>query len=150
MSVWSVSINSRRKLSRQPRQKLLLRQPSLLLQCGQHIRPDSLLKLRGWKVFIRSLADPGLCGISLAVLFEAFEQFSEPATQEPADPTACEPATQIAKQAAQLSLLVACTGLGTARALKQFRKLVPVLITRQSEQPNKAVIDGNPRDMFTS
>jgi predicted permease len=105
----------------------------LLLQCSQHVRPDGLLKLRGWKVFIRSLINPRLCGISLAVLFEAFEQFSEPATQEPSDPTAREAATQIAKQAAQLSLLVACTGLSTARALKQFRKLVPVLITGQSE-----------------
>jgi hypothetical protein len=65
----------------------------LLLQGGKHVRSDGLLELGGRKIFIRPLVDPRLCRLTLTVLFEVFEELSEPAAQKPADPAARKPAT---------------------------------------------------------
>ena len=49
----------------------------LLLQCGQHIGPNCLFQLRGRKLLIRTLVDPGLRRVSLPVLLELFEQLAQ-------------------------------------------------------------------------
>src|ERR1043166_7288249 len=97
MAVRRISIDRRGKLARQPRQQFLLRQAGLLLQCGEQVRPDRLLQLRWRKLLVRSLIDPGLRGVALAVLPEAFEQFTQAAVQEPANAASGECATQIAE-----------------------------------------------------
>src|SRR5438128_1897194 len=110
MAVRRISIDRRGKLARQPRQKLVLRQAGLLLQCGQHVRPDRLLQLRWRKLLVRPLVDPGLRGIALTILLEAFEQFAQAAVQQGADAASGERAAEIAEQAAQRALLGSAGG----------------------------------------
>ncbi len=87
-TVRRILINRRRKFARQSRQEFFLGQTGLLLERGQYILSDGLLELGGGKFFVRSFAYPGLCGISLAVLFEPLEQFAKPAAQQASDAAA--------------------------------------------------------------
>src|SRR6478735_1491452 len=87
-TVRCILINRRRKFARQSRQEFFLGQTGLLLERGQYILSDGLLELGGGKFFVRSFAYPGLCGISLAVLFEPLEQFAKPAAQQASDAAA--------------------------------------------------------------
>jgi hypothetical protein len=93
------------------------------------------------KFFIRSLVYPRFCGISLAVLFEAVEQFSELAAQS--DSTVREPATQIAKQAAQVPRRLVVAFDGVALCARQRRAPAPSIeatpaIGAKAKAPSKA------------
>src|ERR1700752_361838 len=90
-AVRCILINSRRKLSRQPRQKLLLRQPGLLLQRCQHVRSDGLLELRGRKFFIRSLAYPGLRCIPWPLCLNRSNSSPSPPLNSPPTPPPASP-----------------------------------------------------------
>src|SRR5882762_261990 len=98
-----------------------------------------LLQLRRRDLLVGTVIDPGLGGLTLAVLLEFFEQFANAAVQQPAYARAAEHSAEIAKQSAlpgRLRAAARCRIIGCG-AFEHFCQLVPVLVARNREQSQK-------------
>ena len=87
-------------------------------------------------LFVGAGFDPGVRGFALAALLEAVDEFAEPTTKDPAGTGTTETAAQLAEQAADAAL-PGSSGRALPCSTEHFGDLVPVLVARDCEQPQK-------------
>jgi hypothetical protein len=108
----------------------------LFRQGVQHLRANRLLKLSRRALFVGARFDPGLRGFALAALLKAVDEFAEPTTKDPAGTGTTESAAQLAEQATDAAL-PGSSGRALPYSAEHFGDLVPVLVARDCEQPQK-------------
>src|SRR5829696_7870186 len=139
------------KLPRQTGQKLVTRQPGLLLQRRQHVRTDRLLELARRDLLVGAGPHPAVRQVSPAALLEAIDKVAEPAAeqapgagsaeaaQEAAQPAGAPAAAQQASEAAAgAGGLTGPPRIGRpGTAPEHLSDLVPVLVSGHRQKAQK-------------